>query len=93
MAARAVGVTDPRVLEAIRYTTRAAFVPAAYVTRAYDDAPIPIPHHQVTTQPSLTGRIIAAPPARAVTAACPMRHQWSRKDRKRDPVRVSRLAL
>ncbi len=60
MAARAVGVTDPRVLEAIRRTPRAAFVPAAYVTRAYDDAPIPIPHHQVTTQPSLSARIIAA---------------------------------
>ena len=60
VAARAVGVTDPRVLEAIRRTPRAAFVPAAYVTRANDDAPIPIPHHQVTTQPSLPARIIAA---------------------------------
>ena len=58
--ARAAGVTDPRVLEAIRRTPRAAFVPAGYVTRAYDDAPIPIPHHQVTTQPSLSARIIAA---------------------------------
>jgi protein-L-isoaspartate O-methyltransferase len=38
----------------------AAFVPAAYITRAYDDAPIPIPHHQVTTQPSLSAAIIAA---------------------------------
>jgi protein-L-isoaspartate(D-aspartate) O-methyltransferase len=28
-AARAAGVTDPRVLEAIRHTPRAAFVPAA----------------------------------------------------------------
>ena len=59
-AARAVGVTDARVLEAIRCTPRVAFVPDAYVTRAYDDAPIPIPHHQVTTQPSLSARIIAA---------------------------------
>jgi len=39
---------------------RAAFVPAAYVTRAYDDAPIPIPHQQVTTQPSLSAAMIAA---------------------------------
>ena len=60
VAARAAGVTDPRVLEAIRRTPRAAFVPGAYVTRANDDAPIPIPHHQVTTQPSLSARIIAA---------------------------------
>ena len=60
VAARAVGVTDPRVLEAIRRTPRAAFVPVAYVTRAYDDAPIPIPHHQVTTQPSLSAAMIAA---------------------------------
>jgi len=59
-AARAVGVTDPRVLEAIRRMPRAAFVPAAYVTRAYDDAPIPIPHQQVTTQPSLSAAMIAA---------------------------------
>ncbi len=60
VAARAAEVTDPRVLEAVRCTPRAAFVPDAYVTRAYDDAPIPIPHHQVTTQPSLSARIIAA---------------------------------
>ena len=60
VAARAVGVTDPRVLEVIRCTPRAAFVPTAYVTRAYDDAPIPIPHRQVTTQPSLSAAIIAA---------------------------------
>ena len=59
-AARAVGVTDSRVLEAIRHTPRAAFVPAAYITRAYDDAPIPIPHQQVTTQPSLSAAMIAA---------------------------------
>lgn len=59
-AARAVGVTDPRVLGAIRSTPRAAFVPAAHVWRAYDDAPIPIPHHQVTTQPSLSAAMIAA---------------------------------
>ena len=59
VAARAVGVTDPRVLEAIRCTPRAAFVPEAYAFRAYDDAPIPIPHHQVTTQPSFSAAIIA----------------------------------
>ncbi len=60
VAARAVGVSDSRVLEAIWRTPRAAFVPAAYITRAYDDAPIPIPHQQVTTQPSLSAAMIAA---------------------------------
>jgi protein-L-isoaspartate(D-aspartate) O-methyltransferase len=59
-AARAGGVTDARVLEAIRRTPRAAFVPVAHITWAYDDAPIPIPHDQVTTQPSLSAVMIAA---------------------------------
>jgi protein-L-isoaspartate(D-aspartate) O-methyltransferase len=59
-AARAAGVTDARVLEAIRRTPRTAFVPAVRVTWAYDDAPIAIPHHQVTTQPSLSAAMIAA---------------------------------
>jgi protein-L-isoaspartate(D-aspartate) O-methyltransferase len=60
VAARAVGVTDPRVLEAIRRTPRAAFVPGAYASRADDDAPVPIPHGQVTTRPSLSAAMIAA---------------------------------
>jgi protein-L-isoaspartate(D-aspartate) O-methyltransferase len=60
VAARAAGVADLRVLEAIRRTPRAAFVPGAYVSRAYDDAPVPIPHGQVTTQPSLSAAMIAA---------------------------------
>ncbi len=58
-AARAAGVTYPRVLEAIRHTPRAAFGPVA-VTWAYDDAPIPIPDQQVTTQLSLSAAMIAA---------------------------------
>ena len=33
---------------------------AGHATRAYDDAPIPIARHQVTTQPSLSAAIIAA---------------------------------
>ena len=44
----------------MRHTSRAAFVPAAYAARAYDDRPRPIPHHQVTTQPSLWAAMIAA---------------------------------
>jgi protein-L-isoaspartate(D-aspartate) O-methyltransferase len=59
-AARAAGLADPLVLDAMRHTPRAAFVPAAYADRAYDDGPVPIPHHQVTTQPSLCAAMIAA---------------------------------
>jgi len=59
-AAEAAGVTDRRVLDAMRRTPRAEFVPAAYAARAYDDVPVPIPHDQVTTQPSLSAAMIAA---------------------------------
>ena len=59
-AARAVGVADPLVLDAMRHTSRAAFVPADYADRAYDDGPVPIPRNQVTTQPSLCATMIAA---------------------------------
>lgn len=59
-AAQAVGVTDVRVLAAMRATPRAAFVPADHVVDAYADTPIPIPHGQVTTQPSLSASMIAA---------------------------------
>jgi protein-L-isoaspartate(D-aspartate) O-methyltransferase len=48
------------VLDAMRHTPRAALVPAAYADRAYHDGPVPIPHHQVTTQPSLCAAMIAA---------------------------------
>jgi protein-L-isoaspartate(D-aspartate) O-methyltransferase len=59
-AVRAAGVTDERVLEALRRTPRAAFVPAAHLESAYVDEPIPITHGQVTTQPSLVAMMIAA---------------------------------
>src|SRR6266508_1883089 len=39
---------------------RAEFVPAEYAERADIDAPIPIPHEQVTTQPSLVARMVEA---------------------------------
>ncbi|GLY80299.1 protein-L-isoaspartate(D-aspartate) O-methyltransferase [Actinoallomurus iriomotensis] len=57
-AVRAAGIRDERVIEALRTTPRAAFVPADQVGRAYDDVPIPIGHGQVTTQPSLSARMI-----------------------------------
>ena len=57
-AARAAGIGDERVLAAIRATPRAGFIPADYVTAAYRDEPIAIGHRQVTTQPSLSARMI-----------------------------------
>jgi protein-L-isoaspartate(D-aspartate) O-methyltransferase len=57
---RATGVRDERVLDAVVSVPRAAFVPAGEVGRAYRDEPIPIPHGQVTTQPSLVARMLEA---------------------------------
>jgi protein-L-isoaspartate(D-aspartate) O-methyltransferase len=59
-AARRVGVDDPRVLNAMRRVPRAAFVPHDQVLLAYHDVPVPIPHSQVTTQPSLSARMVQA---------------------------------
>jgi protein-L-isoaspartate(D-aspartate) O-methyltransferase len=59
-AATAAGVADERVLDAIRAVPRKEFVPAAAVALADVDRPIRIPHEQVTTQPSLVARMVAA---------------------------------
>ena len=59
-AARRAGVSDGRVLAAIAATPRTGFVPAQCVGAAYRDQPVPIPHGQVTTQPSLSAMMIAA---------------------------------
>ncbi len=54
------GVRDQRVLAAFQRVRRADFVPPESVHRAYRDRPIPIPHGQVTTQPSLVAQMVAA---------------------------------
>lgn len=59
-AVRAHGVRDPRLLEAIAAVPRADFVPTALAAHAYADEPLPIPHGQVTTQPSLVAQMVAA---------------------------------
>jgi protein-L-isoaspartate(D-aspartate) O-methyltransferase len=59
-AARQAGVDDPRLLDVMRQVPRAAFVPLDQVRLAYHDVPVPIPHSQVTTQPSLSARMIQA---------------------------------
>ena len=48
------------MLAAIRAVPRSHFVPAESSGRAELDAPIPIPHAQVTTQPSLVARMVEA---------------------------------
>jgi len=57
---RKAGVTDERVLDAITAVPRVDFVAADTVDRAYLDEPLPIPHGQVTTQPSLIARMLEA---------------------------------
>jgi protein-L-isoaspartate(D-aspartate) O-methyltransferase len=56
----AAGIRDDRLLDAIAAIPRAEFVPAASRERADEDVPLPIPHGQVTTQPSLSARMIEA---------------------------------
>lgn len=57
---RAEGVRDSRLLAAISDVPRGDFVPPALADRAYLDTPLPIRHEQVTTQPSLVGRMVEA---------------------------------
>jgi protein-L-isoaspartate(D-aspartate) O-methyltransferase len=59
-ALRAAGIREPRLLEAVRAVPRAAFVPPGVGDRAYHDTPLPIPHDQVTTQPSLVAKMVEA---------------------------------
>jgi protein-L-isoaspartate(D-aspartate) O-methyltransferase len=54
------GVRDPRLLEALRSVPRTGFVPANLAKQAYEDNPLPIPHDQVTTQPSPVARMVEA---------------------------------
>jgi protein-L-isoaspartate(D-aspartate) O-methyltransferase len=53
-------VRDERLLEAMGDVPRARFVPPDLAAHAYDDSPLPIPHEQVTTQPSLVAQMVAA---------------------------------
>ena len=56
----ATGTRDPRLLAALRAVPRADFVPPEVADQAYLDRPLPIPHGQVTTQPSLVAKMIEA---------------------------------
>jgi protein-L-isoaspartate(D-aspartate) O-methyltransferase len=59
-AVAVAGVGDPHVLDAVRAVPRARFVPPHLAGQAYEDKPLPIPHDQVTTQPSLVARMVEA---------------------------------
>jgi protein-L-isoaspartate(D-aspartate) O-methyltransferase len=56
----AAGVRDARLIEAFRRVPRAGLVSPELAKHAYLDRPLPIPHGQVTTQPSLTAKMIEA---------------------------------
>jgi protein-L-isoaspartate(D-aspartate) O-methyltransferase len=55
-----MGVSDPRVLRAIRDVPRDLFVPPEHADIADRDQPLPIGRGQVTTQPSLVAAMIEA---------------------------------
>jgi protein-L-isoaspartate(D-aspartate) O-methyltransferase len=59
-AVAAAGVRDARILKSLHKVPRADFVPPNIIERAYLDLPLPIPHGQVTTQPSLSAKMIEA---------------------------------
>jgi protein-L-isoaspartate(D-aspartate) O-methyltransferase len=59
-AVAAQGIHDARLIQALREVPRAQFVPPEHVAHAYLDEPVPIPHGQVTTQPSLIAQMIQA---------------------------------
>jgi protein-L-isoaspartate(D-aspartate) O-methyltransferase len=54
------GIEDARLVEAVRVVPRREFVPPHLADRAYVDGPLPIPHGQATTQPSLVTRMVDA---------------------------------
>jgi len=49
------GITDSRVLDAIRRIPRHEFVEVSYRDRAYDDHPLPIGYEQTISQPFIVG--------------------------------------
>jgi protein-L-isoaspartate(D-aspartate) O-methyltransferase len=51
------GITEPRVLEAIRYTPRHLFVDEALGHRAYEDTALPIGHGQTISKPLVVARM------------------------------------
>ncbi len=57
---RARGISDPRVLDAMRSVPRESFVPAEASRRAYDDAALALGHGQTISQPYVVALICQA---------------------------------
>lgn len=55
---RANGVTDARVLNAMSVVPRHMFVDPGLAAQAYEDAALPIGHHQTISKPSVVARMI-----------------------------------
>lgn len=55
-----MGITDQRVLNAVRRTPRHLFVEEALASRAYEDSALPIGHAQTISQPYIVARMTAA---------------------------------
>jgi protein-L-isoaspartate(D-aspartate) O-methyltransferase len=55
---RASGIADARVLAALAAVPRHQFVDAGLATQAYEDAALPIGHHQTISKPSVVARMI-----------------------------------
>ncbi|QGZ61565.1 protein-L-isoaspartate(D-aspartate) O-methyltransferase [Paraburkholderia acidisoli] len=55
---RANGITDPRVLQALAAVPRHMFVDPGLATQAYEDAALPIGHHQTISKPSVVARML-----------------------------------
>jgi protein-L-isoaspartate(D-aspartate) O-methyltransferase len=51
------GISDPRVLDAMRRVKRHHFVEPAFRDRAYEDTPLPIEEGQTISQPYVVGRM------------------------------------
>jgi Protein-L-isoaspartate(D-aspartate) O-methyltransferase (PCMT) len=76
------GVTDPRVLEAMRQVPREAFVGAGMEEFAYEDAPLPIAAGQTISQPYIVALMIEAaqikPGDRVLDVGTGSGYGWSR---------------
>lgn len=54
---RARGISNPRVLEAMRQIPRHIFIPHPYDSSAYDDNPLPIGNGQTISQPYIVAQM------------------------------------
>ena len=55
---RANGISDQRVIHAMSVVPRHMFVDPGLATQAYEDAALPIGHHQTISKPSVVARMI-----------------------------------